>query len=327
MAEADATHVSDPLDDHLDISVIVPVRDNAGTLRELLDRTVSALSGAGDFELVVVDDASRDSSWEIIRSASEADPRISGLRIHPGRGQAVAVATAMHHIRGRSIAYIDADLEYSPEDLPRILESLADGADVACGVRPTSTGRAWHRRAMTALVTRGGPSEVRSRILDPGCGIKGWRRDFYRRAFPTDHLIGGLLQVQPMAMASSRVDNISVEWQRSIDPSRYRFGPLLLNGLEYQLLGRPELARTALYVGAASAAAALVSLATPERANSRRGSLNGPVSIGLAGAALGLNAVTASLVTTSLRSAIPAQIVSTVGRLDEPGILRAASER
>jgi hypothetical protein len=311
-------------------SVVVPAHDSERTLGELLDRIVATMAGSGEpFEVVVVDDGSRDATWDVTLAAAAADPRIVGFRIEPGRGQAVAVSTAMHHVRGDLVAYIDADLEYWPEDLPSIFDALADGADLACGSRRSMAGRTPSRRVLTEMIKRLGPPESRGLVIDPGCGLKGWRLAHYRRAMPSDHLTGGVLQMIPLTMAALRVDNVPVRWRPSGLDSGYDFTSIALLGLEYQLLGRPRLARRLLGVGALAAVGSAAAFGGWPP-GSDRPRHTAALALVMAGFSTIVGAATTSLATTALRSTVRPRVTDVVGDLHDGHLLlppRASASR
>jgi undecaprenyl-phosphate 4-deoxy-4-formamido-L-arabinose transferase len=84
-----------------------------------------------DLDMVFVDDGSRDGSWEAIRRLAAADPRVRGLSLRMNAGQHNAVMAGFAHARGRIVVTMDDDLQHSPQDIPALLEALAQGRDVA----------------------------------------------------------------------------------------------------------------------------------------------------------------------------------------------------
>jgi len=112
----------------LDISVLVPVLDEAETVEELGARVAAALDGLGlRFEIVFVDDGSRDGTAERVRAAHARDPRIKLLRLRRNFGKAAALSAGVEHARGRIVITMDGDLQDDPEEIPRLLEMLETG--------------------------------------------------------------------------------------------------------------------------------------------------------------------------------------------------------
>jgi len=157
----------------VDVSVLIPVYENAGTLDELLDRLLTTLEPLHiTFELVCVDDGSRDDSLAILERRAAADGRIRPFALARNFGSQAASCAACDQARGRRIVHIDADLENYPEDIPRLLAELDRGYDFACGYREDRQG-AWLTRGlpsqlMNAYVRRHTGSDLR----DVGCGLR-----------------------------------------------------------------------------------------------------------------------------------------------------------
>lgn len=156
----------------VEISVVVPVFNNAGTLDELIDRLIANLEPRGEpFELLFVDDASSDGSLALLQRRAAADPRIRVLPLRRNFGGQSAVCAGFDHVRGRRVVCLDADLENDPDDVPRLLDALDAGYDLACGVRENRGGPLSRRVAswlFNAFVRRRFPRSVR----DIGCGMR-----------------------------------------------------------------------------------------------------------------------------------------------------------
>lgn len=119
------------------LSVIVPVYNEEKTVAEILRRVLGVEI---DLEVVAVDDASTDGTAEVLR-AFAFDPRVRLLRHEANRGKGAAIRTAVPHCRGAAITIQDGDLEYDPNDLPRLLEPIERGeAAVVYGSRYLGTG-------------------------------------------------------------------------------------------------------------------------------------------------------------------------------------------
>ncbi|XSG84297.1 MAG: glycosyltransferase family 2 protein [Methylohalobius sp. ZOD2] len=118
------------------ISFVVPVRDEQETLRPLYSgiAQVMATLGEADFELIFVDDGSRDASWQTMRAlAAEYPARIRAIRLRRNFGKAFALATGFRHSRGALIFTMDADLQDDPAEIPKFLAQLDAGCDVVSG--------------------------------------------------------------------------------------------------------------------------------------------------------------------------------------------------
>jgi dolichol-phosphate hexosyltransferase len=116
------------------LSVLMPVFNEVLTVERAVAATL-AIDIEGPFELIVVDDGSTDGTRELLRQL-EGDPRITLLFHERNEGKGAAIRTALGAAEGEFAAIFDADLEYDPTDLVRLLKPLRDGrSDVACGVR------------------------------------------------------------------------------------------------------------------------------------------------------------------------------------------------
>ena len=133
------------------LSVIVPLFNEAATVREMLSRVIAVDMGL-EVEIIVVDDGSIDGSADIVRQFAEEHPRVEGdlfrievLSHEHNRGKGSSVRTALQVVTGELVVVQDADLEYDPRDIPRLLEPILDGqADAVFGSR--FRGESHHRQ-------------------------------------------------------------------------------------------------------------------------------------------------------------------------------------
>jgi glycosyltransferase involved in cell wall biosynthesis len=121
------------------LSVLIPVYNESRTLRTIVERVLAAPVDC-DLELVCVDDCSTDSSLDILHELSAADPRIKVIAQPMNMGKGKAIRTAIDQMTGDIGIIQDADLEYDPEDYPRIISPIVDGkADAVYGSRFASS--------------------------------------------------------------------------------------------------------------------------------------------------------------------------------------------
>ena len=119
----------------LTLSVLMPVYNEQRTLRAIVERVLAAPVDL-DIELICVDDCSQDRSWEVLQDLSETDARIRIFRHELNRGKGAAVRTAIAEMTGDIAVVQDSDLEYDPEDFPKLLKPILDGrADAVFGSR------------------------------------------------------------------------------------------------------------------------------------------------------------------------------------------------
>lgn len=124
----------------MELSVIVPCLDEEANVALLVERVAAVFRAAGPLagqsELLLVDDGSTDGTRVALESAREAHPFVVALRHERNRGIPEAWRTGVAHARGRLVCLLDADLQYRPEDVPRLYDALRAGAlDVVQGAR------------------------------------------------------------------------------------------------------------------------------------------------------------------------------------------------
>ncbi len=121
------------------LSLVVPAYNEQEALPELLDRLLSVLEGEFDeWEVLVVDDGSTDSTWEVLEAASRDDPRIRGVRLSRNFGHQVALSAGLSATTGDLVVTMDADLQHPPETIPALVEKSGEGYDVVYAVRSAS---------------------------------------------------------------------------------------------------------------------------------------------------------------------------------------------
>jgi len=164
-----------------DLSIIVPVYDEEDSLsplwtelREVLDRLGLA------FEVIFVDDGSRDRSAEIIRGFREADARVRLVRLKENGGETAATDAGFKAARGRRVVVMDADLQNDPRDIPTLLSHL-DHWDVATGWRVQRAQGDGLVRRVSSWIANGLRNWVSDEsIHDSGCTFRAFRRECLR---------------------------------------------------------------------------------------------------------------------------------------------------
>ena len=159
-----------------ELSLIVPVYDERDNLEPLVDELLGVLGKMGKtYEILLVDDGSRDGSSEKIAHLARSVPGVRGLHLKVNRGQTAAFDAGFKAARGRILVTIDADLQYDPHDIPALLGALP-GHAAAVGYRRERRDT-WLRGVSSSIA-----NEVRNRlsgdeIIDTGCSLKAFRRE------------------------------------------------------------------------------------------------------------------------------------------------------
>jgi len=160
----------------VDLSIIIPVYNNSSTLDVLIDRLLAVLDPMQrSFEIVFVDDGSRDSSLAILQARAARDSRIRPFALVRNFGSQAAACAALDLARGRHMISMDADLENCPEDIPAFVELLDRGYDLVNGYRETR-GAPWlTRRLPSWLMNVYVRRQTGTHIRDVGCGMRGFQ--------------------------------------------------------------------------------------------------------------------------------------------------------
>lgn len=118
------------------ISIVIPVYDEQGNLPELYARLCSVLQKLGrSYEIVFVDDGSKDHSADILQQFAEQDPCVVIIELARNFGQQIAISAGLEHCQGEIVAVLDADLQDAPEELPEFISKIYEGNDVVYAVR------------------------------------------------------------------------------------------------------------------------------------------------------------------------------------------------
>ncbi len=158
------------------VSVVVTAYDEVGVVDELLRRTTSALDAAGRrYELIVVDDGSTDGTFDVVERVHAVDPRVRGVRLKRNFGQHPAMHAGLSRARGEILVTMDGDLQNPPEDIPKLVDAVDAGADVASG-RRASRHDSWGRTVPSRLINWMLRRFTRVEIADFGCAFNAYRR-------------------------------------------------------------------------------------------------------------------------------------------------------
>lgn len=163
----------------MNLSIIVPVFNERDNLKALYKETIESLKNLNvSWELILVDDGSRDDSLHILEEIATEDPKhIRVVSLRRNFGQTAAIAAGIDHAEGKILVLMDADLQNDPADIPMMLEYIQQGYDVVSG---------WRKQRFDTLITRRLPSLMANlmislvtgvRLHDYGCTLKAYRRE------------------------------------------------------------------------------------------------------------------------------------------------------
>jgi glycosyltransferase involved in cell wall biosynthesis len=160
------------------ISVVIPVYNEEANLQGLLDQVSAALHPTGwDFELILVDDGSRDGTVAALQRYSEHLPWLHCIFLIRNYGQSTALQAGFDHAEGDYIVTLDGDLQNDPADIPNLIEILESSPDVDCvsGWRKSRQDAAISRRLPSQLANALISKVTRVRLHDYGCALKAYR--------------------------------------------------------------------------------------------------------------------------------------------------------
>ncbi len=160
------------------VSIVIPVFNEEANLPRLLPRLVPVLEGMGrPWEVVFVDDGSRDRSLRLLVAAAREHPgRVKAVELLRNAGQHMAIMAAFAETDGEYVVTLDADLQNPPEEIPKLVAKMDDGYDVVGTVR-TNRKDSLFRKAASRLVNRTTGLLTGMRLGDYGCMLRGYHRD------------------------------------------------------------------------------------------------------------------------------------------------------
>ena len=161
-----------------DVSVVIPVYNEEAVLPALFARLYPALDALGvAFEIVFVNDGSRDRSAPLLEAQYAARPDVTRVVLFNGNyGQHMAIVAGFERVRGRRVVTLDADLQNPPEEITTLLAAMDAGADYVGGVRRTRED-VWWRRIASRAMNRLRERITRIKMTDQGCMLRAYSRD------------------------------------------------------------------------------------------------------------------------------------------------------
>jgi len=166
----------------LDLSVIVPAFDEEASVGPLYQGIIAAVEPLGvAFELIFVDDGSRDRTFACCAALAATDPRVKVIKFRRNSGQTAAMVAGIEHAAGAALVTMDADLQNDPADIPNLLAKLGEGYDLVVGWRHQRQDRLLSRRLPSVLANRLIAIVTGVDIKDNGCSLKAYRAGLIKR--------------------------------------------------------------------------------------------------------------------------------------------------
>ena len=215
-----------------EISVVVTLFDEAESLDELYRRTVSSLDAARRrYEIIFVDDGSTDGTFAELERLHASDKRVRAVRFRRNFGQHPAMHAGLARARGDVVVTMDGDLQNAPEDIPKLVAAVDEGADVASGrriARRDSWGRTLPSKLINGMLRR----FTGVAVSDFGCAFNAYRRDAIT---PMLGAIGKQKFTKALVLSGGgRVVEVDVQHAARHGSSRY--SPLRLTRLALHVL-------------------------------------------------------------------------------------------
>src|SRR5215210_1447913 len=215
-----------------DVSVVVTVYNEAACVEELYRRAIAALDpGPRTFELIFVDDGSSDGTFAALERLHKEDPRIRAVRFKRNFGQHPAMHAGLSRARGDVVVTMDGDLQNQPEDIPRLVEAVEAGNDVASGrrrARKDPIGRSVPSRLINGMLRRFTGVD----ISDFGCAFNAYRRG------TVEPMLGsiGKQKFTKALVLSGGASVVEIDVSHTPRSGRSRYSPLRLTRLALHVL-------------------------------------------------------------------------------------------
>jgi glycosyltransferase involved in cell wall biosynthesis len=150
------------------LSIVIPIHNEEHSILPLYDRLTAVLEQMQrQYEIIFVDDASTDRSFELLANLVETDGHLKVMRLRRNFGQTAALSAGFHEAKGDVVIAMDGDLQHAPEDIPALLAKIDEGYDIASG---------WRKNRIDNAVLRKFPSRIANWLMAKASGVK--LRDF-----------------------------------------------------------------------------------------------------------------------------------------------------
>ena len=191
----------------MDISVVIPLLDEQDSLVELHDWIAQVMqSNQLNYEIIFIDDGSRDNSWSIIKKLSTKNPSVLGIRFAQNFGKSQALHAGFEKAKGEVIITMDADLQDSPDEIPELFQLIKKKKlDIVSG---------WKKKRYDAFITKNLPSKLFNwaarrisglKLHDFNCGLKAYKKEVIKNI----EVYGEMHRYIPVLAVNSGFKNIT----------------------------------------------------------------------------------------------------------------------
>jgi glycosyltransferase involved in cell wall biosynthesis len=191
----------------MDISVVIPLLDEQDSLVELHDWIAQVMqSNQLNYELIFIDDGSRDNSWSIIKKLSTKNPSVLGIRFAQNFGKSQALHAGFEKAKGEVIITMDGDLQDSPDEIPELFQLIKKKKlDIVSG---------WKKKRYDAFITKNLPSKLFNwaarrisglKLHDFNCGLKAYKKEVIKNI----EVYGEMHRYIPVLAVNSGFKNIT----------------------------------------------------------------------------------------------------------------------
>lgn len=161
----------------MQLSLVIPLKDEAESLPELYEWIVKVLHSQYTFEILFIDDGSKDQSWEIIQTLAQKDGRVKGIRFIRNYGKSAALQVGFEHAQGDVVITMDADLQDSPEEIPELYRMITEeNYDLVSGWKKVRYDNVWTKNIPSKIYNAVVRFFSRIPLHDFNCGLKAYKK-------------------------------------------------------------------------------------------------------------------------------------------------------
>ena len=158
------------------LSIVIPIHNEEHSILPLYDRLTAVLEQLQrPYEILFVDDASTDRSFELLANLVETDGHLKVIRLRRNFGQTAALSAGFHEAKGDVIIAMDGDLQHAPEDIPALLQKIDEGYDIASG---------WRKHRVDNAIMRKIPSRIANWLMAKASGVEPARFRHHLQGLP-----------------------------------------------------------------------------------------------------------------------------------------------